>query len=626
MSDDKDLVEAPKESTPEEPAASESAPPETTEEAAPATAEADAAPTAEPSAEPSAETSEAKSEPESEAAPSAPASSEDEPDLLADSPDDLGGDEPLPAANYAPAAPVVTRLQPARVDARGGTQVTLYGAGFVAGCRVLVGEEELISELVDAFTLRFVAPSGNGNAHVFVEAPSGKRNPEPGQLEFVEGPTIHRITPEEGPTEGGIEIVVEGRAFRANCTLSLFGVSAPDVVYESEERIRFTLPAAGDGPLEGAVVVTNLDGLMGRAENLFRYKPLHPRVDLIEPNHGWVNGGKLIAVKGNDFHPRARVELGGVPAPTTFRSPNQLDVEVPATSREPGTVDVVLLNPDGRRVVVEAGFRYEPIPAPPKIIDVIPRSGLTTGGAQVRITGDNFTDDVRVFFGELTAIRKVVSPKLIDVTLPARQGPGPVAIEVALGDVRIRVDDAFTYTSPNAPKVTSVEPRFGPTAGGTKVVLEGEGFPKNASVRFGGEAARTVLVKGPTRIEVTTPPTRTAGTVDVEVSSIETGPGVAVKGFRYEATAAPIITLVSPAKGTTDGNTELSIEGKNFIDGVVVLVNGKPAKTRKISGSVLEAFTPPGDDGKLVDVVVKNPDGQQAIQRRAFQYDARYRS
>jgi len=55
-------------------------------------------------------------------------------------------------------------------------------------------------------------------------------------------------------------------------------------------------------------------------------------------------------------------------------------------------------------------------------------------------------------------------------------------------------------------------------------------------------------------------------------------------------------------------------------------VGGLPAKTKRISGSVLEAYTPGGDDGKLVDVAVKNPDGQQAVQKRAFQYDARYRA
>ena len=82
-----------------------------------------------------------------------------------------------------------------------------------------------------------------------------------------------------------------------------------------------------------------------------------------------------------------------------------------------------------------------------------------------------------------------------------------------------------------------------------------------------------------------------------------------------------------PRSGWTgNGGTELGIEGKNFAEGAVVLVGGVPAKTKRISGSLLEAKTPEGDDGKLVDVAVKNPDGQQAIQKRAFQYDARYRS
>ena len=88
--------------------------------------------------------------------------------------------------------------------------------------------------------------------------------------------------------------------------------------------------------------------------------------------------------------------------------------------------------------------------------------------------------------------------------------------------------------------------------------------------------------------------------------------------------------LERPERGVDDivdvhEGTELSVEGKNFADGCSVLVGGAAVKTKKISGSVLEAHTPPGEDGKLVDVAVKNPDGQTAIQKRAFQYDARYR-
>ncbi len=566
----------------------------------------------------------AAAEPSAEAAPSDDAASDldaPDPEALADSPDDLEHD--VAPLSIAAASPVITNMKPMRVDARGGTPVTVFGAGYVPGCKVFVGEEELIGEIVDAFTLRFVAPAGTGAAKVVIEAPSGKRSAEPGTLVFIEGPTILRATPAEGPTEGGIEVVLEGSGFSDGCTVSLFGAHAPEVMFDSSSRLRFVLPPAGDGPLEGTVSVMALDGLLGRADDVFRYKPLYPAIEKVEPDHGWVSGGKLVTLIGVDFHRRAKVTFGGVDGVVHFRSPTQVDVEVPARELE-GKVELVLQNPDKR--AARADFEYRPVPAPPKIIELLPKSGLTTGGYTVRVAGDNFSDDVRVRLAELTCVRTIVSAKLMDVQIPRRELPGVVALELSVGDVSVRAEDAFTYISPKAPKISSLEPRSGPTSGGTRVVIEGEDFPKSCSVRFGSESCKSVAVKSTTRIEVVTPAVKAAGIIDVEISSPETGPGVATKGFRYEATPPPTITLVSPNKGTVDGGTELSIEGKNFAEGVVVLVDGLAAKkVKRISGSVIEAFTPGGDDGKLVDVVVKNPDGQQAVQKRAFQYDARYR-
>lgn len=548
-----------------------------------------------------------------------------DPEALADSPDDLvEGDMPTATAN-APSGPVITGVKPIRIDSRGGTAVTMTGAGFVPGCRVFVGEEELIAEVVDSFTMRFVAPAGRGSASVVVESPGEKRSHESVTLFFVEGPTILRAIPSEGPTEGGIEVVLEGSGFNDGCTLSLFGTRSPELVFESTTRLRFVLPPAGDGPLEGALTITTLEGLMGAAEGVFHYRPLHPRIDSVEPDNGWVSGGKVITLRGEDFHARAQVLVGGAPGVVNFHSAAHVDVEIPPHAA-PERVDIELVNPDKRSAVLAGSFRYEPVPAPPKILDLIPKAGLTTGGATIRLSGDNFTEDCRVRIGDVTAVRRFVSSKLIDFDLPPRTLPGPVAVEVQLGEVVVRVEEAFLYESPAASKIMSLEPRSGSTAGGTKVVIEGDSFPKNVSVRFGGEPCKSVFVKGPTRLEVVTPPLRTPGLVDVEVSSPETGRTISAKAFKYEATPAPIITLVSPNKGTIDGGTELSIEGKNFLDGVVVLVGNVPAKrVKRISGSVIEAFTPEGEDGKLVDVEVRNPDAQKAISRRAFQYDARYR-
>jgi hypothetical protein len=538
----------------------------------------------------------------------------------------LVGEESWPGdiVDYAGAAPNITSLKPMRADSRGGTPITVFGAGFVPGCRVLVSEEECVTEFIDPFTLRFVSPSGVGSATVIVEAPSEKRSPEPGLLYFVEGPTVLRATPAEGPTEGGIEVVLEGTNFSSGCVISLFGEHAPDCVFDNPGRMRFTLPPVGT-MLEGPVVVTALDGLSGRAENVFRYRPLVPRIDEVDPPHAWINGGKLVTFRGKDFHRLVKARIGDVDAVVQFRSATQIDVEVPP--REvPCTVDVEVQNPDRRRAVLEGAFHYRPVPAPPKFLALLPDTGMTTGGQTIRVQGDNFTPEMLVRVGELTVVRRFVSDKLVDFDLPARALPGKVAIELVQGDVVVRVEEAFCYVSPQVPKIASVDPRSGPTGGGTRVVLEGEDFPASPTVRFGTEYAKVVAIKG-NRIEVMTPAIRAAGVVDVVVSSSDRGDGIATKGVRYDAMPAPIITVVSPAKGTVDGGTELSIEGKNFAEGCVVLVGGVPVKrAKRISGSVLEAFTPGGDDGKLVDVAVKNPDGQQAVQKRAFQYDARYRS
>ncbi len=538
------------------------------------------------------------------------------------------GDEPLNTTidNYVPSAPAITGLRPRMADRRGGTSITIFGAGFAPGCRVFVDEEELIGEVVDAFTIRFVAPPCEAaTARVAVESASGKRSANDTEIAYSLGPDLERAIPDEVPLEGGVHVILEGERFAQGISLNLFGVHAPELSYDSDKRASFLAPPAGDGPLEGMVIVTNPNGLSGKSETIFRYRRLEPQIDSIDPARGWLNGGKVLVVTGEDLHERVEATIGGRPATLKHKSRTSVEIEVPP-AEVPGAVDVVLTNPDGRAATVAGGFTYEPIPAPPKIIDAIPRTGLTLGGATIRITGDNFTDDVRVKIGEVTAMKKVISSKLIDVELPPRKEPGTVAVEVSLAGVIVRHEDLFTYESPRAPKISHLEPRTGPTGGGTKIVIEGESFPKNATVRFGGELAKSVIVRSPQKIEAVSPARSSAGLVDVEVSSPETGPGIAKAGFKYETTPPPAITLVSPNKGTIDGGTELSIEGKNFAEGAVVLVGGVAAKTRRISGSVLEANTPSGDDGKLVDVAVKNPDGQQAIQKRAFQYDARYRS
>lgn len=532
-------------------------------------------------------------------------------------------DEPPPVSLRPPS---VSNLKPSKASTGGGTSVSLFGAGFLEGCRVWIENVPLPTEWVDAFCIRFDAPAHpQGIAHIEVENPDGVRSRTLVALAFERGPVVLDVHPYEIQPEGGVEITIEGEDFADGCAVNLFGVHAPEVRRENDKLLRFTAPPVGAGPYEGPLTVTNPDGLSCRIDHSIIYRALAPCIDAIEPAHGWVSGGKAIEVRGADFHAAARVRFGDRPAEVRFKSTTLLEVVVPPSDAV-GPVDLVVENPDGSVTTSAAGFAYEPVPAPPKIISLVPARGATAGGQVVRISGDNFTETTRIRIAEVTAITRFVSSKIVDVDVPARAFPGEVAVEAVDGGVTVRVEGAFTYFSLAAPKVTGLDPASGPQTGGTKVVIEGEGFPANATVRIGREAPKHVAVKGPQRIEIVTPPCRNAGFVDVEVSSPETGPGVMKNAFRFDAVPPPSITSVAPNRGSTNGGTELTVEGKSFVEGATVLVGKKPAKrVKRISGSILEVITPDGDDGDMVDITVKNPDGREAVQKRAFQYDARYR-
>jgi len=70
----------------------------------------------------------------------------------------------------------------------------------------------------------------------------------------------------------------------------------------------------------------------------------------------------------------------------------------------------------------------------------------------------------------------------------------------------------------------------------------------------------------------------------------------------------------------------VTIAGEHFVPGAVVLVDGEPLATTRVRDAATMVFTtPPGEGGVMVDVVVRSPTGQEAVAKRAFLYDPRYR-
>lgn len=147
------------------------------------------------------------------------------------------------------------------------------------------------------------------------------------------------------------------------------------------------------------------------------------------------------------------------------------------------------------------------------------------------------------------------------------------------------VPDLLAVTAP-APTVSGVSPARGFSAGGTAVTLTGTNFTGATSVTFGGVAATSVIVVGPTSITCNTP----AGTIGTTVTVAVTTPGGTgslASAFSYDwnpalvgtvrvdlnarnvtTAAGPVVTQMTDQSGngynaTAPGGSEPSYQSTN---------------------------------------------------------------
>jgi hypothetical protein len=519
--------------------------------------------------------------------------------------------------------PLPELVKPDTLGLRGGA-VRVFGEAFAEGILVTVGGMPVPVVHKGDDCLEVTIPGGEGGpVELTLTNPDGQSAVLAGKLRLSEGPVIDGISPVVSLPAGGARVTVTGRNFARGCTITLFGKLAPAVTYESEKKLTFVTPA--HEPSRGAVRVTNADGLTTVVEDAFEYRAAPPpAVASLSPDRAWVTGGARLLVSGADFVEGVTTTIGGKDAVAKWKNGGLLEVIVPAGA-DVGPVDLVVTNPDGQTST--STFTYERVPTPPKLITVTPSRGPTHGGVTVVFTGDNFDEQTVVRIAEVRTTTKVLSKTEMEVLVPPRAKEGPVAVELVSGEgVSVRFEEVFYYNDQPPPRITGVAPNQGPMSGNTRVSLEGEGFSQDCWVRIARDKPKSMVIKGPQLIEIVTPPCKISGFVDIEVGTAQTGSTVAKNVFRFVALPAPVVESVAPNRGSTSGGTEMSISGKHFNAESIVTIGGKQVKFKLISPDLIECRTPPGNDGQMVDVSVKNPDGKESVVRRAFAYDARYKA
>ncbi|WP_168187246.1 IPT/TIG domain-containing protein [Salinibacterium sp. UTAS2018] len=237
----------------------------------------------------------------------------------------------------------------------------------------------------------------------------------------------------------------------------------------------------------------------------------------------------------------------------------------------------------------------------PAITDVDPTSGPVTGGTSVTLTGTDFNGSTGVTFdGTAGTDFTVVSDTEITVTSPAHAAGG---VEVIIQHPAGASDDAeFTYTP--VPVISSLDPDFGPIAGGTAVTITGSDFTDATAVTFDGTEGTIFTVVSDTQITVTSP-AHALGAVDliIERDSGDSAP----ETFTYRG--APTVSNMTPVEGPLAGGTAVTITGTGFTGSTGVTFDGADGTSFTVVSDTEITVSSPAHAAETIDVIVVHPIG-----------------
>ncbi|MHB8707583.1 MAG: IPT/TIG domain-containing protein [Desulfuromonadales bacterium] len=166
-----------------------------------------------------------------------------------------------------------------------------------------------------------------------------------------------------------------------------------------------------------------------------------------------------------------------------------------------------------------------------------------------------------------------------------------------------------TVTTGMALEITSVAPNRG--APGSRVVLSGGPFSLQSRIYLGEQFVSATQVL-PNQM-VFTVPSLPAGSYSLTVQSDD---DVAIQAFTFEILAAqPQIVAVTPDNldfCADEAERLVQIEGRNFLPGALILLNGNAINGRVVDNGHLE-FRLPELPAGVYGVEVRNPDGTSSL-------------
>lgn len=435
-------------------------------------------------------------------------------------------------------------------------------------------------------------------------------------------PTISSITPDKGEVIGGETVTITGENFRDGATVKFGMIFATNVQVVDNQTITATVPAGIQG--QATVTVTNDDRQLATITYQYFADPI---VTSIQPANGPFVGGNSVKINGNYFLSGIKVYFDGQEVSSlNYYNSGYVLVKAPKALKE-GAVDVTLENPDGTTLTIKDGYIYEPeIIEKLEVISVTPDKGSIVGGETVTITGKNIDREAKVYFADKeVSIGTYTNSESIKVKVPEGDKIGLVNIAIENVDgTKVTLDQAYEYLAIPAPEITTISPSTGELIGGELVYIDGKNFTNGLTVTVGGKAATVTNYYSTNRVRIRIPAGDQAATVAVILTNPDGQQVVVADAYTYlpaPEAPAPEITNVTPNAGKLEGGEFVTIDGKNFVQGLTVMVDGKEAQvTNFYSAAKIRIKTPTATQPGSVDITITNPDGKQVIAASGYEY------
>ena len=467
---------------------------------------------------------------------------------------------------HAMPPPVIWATSPPSGPLRGGTRVRITGQhlGFGDQLRCRFGElGEVTAELVDGSELECLSPRTlvAGPVSVAVTTNGADYSVSEASFEYRPVPRLEKLSPRGGSTLGGETVTVTGSGLvdekspsllKCKFSISSGGAHSADVelpaVLGSEGSLECVSPGAPDGGESTLEVTTN--GVDYSSDGLkFRFAP-PPRVRAIMPPNGPASGGTVTTVTGANFldsKALACLFKGYPPVPARFLSSESLLCVAPRATRPGPTAVSVTVNGVQYGGAPGSGglaFRFD---GDVTLFSNAPAAGSTEGGTAVRILGTGFapSKSLACRFGTTVVPASLESLEAIRCVAP-QHPPGRALLSLSLnGQDFAPTDLEFSFSL--AARVLAVQPALGSVRGGTKVVINGQGFRNTSalSCRFGLALGRADFVSE-SEMTCVSPRALVAGSARISVSlngvDFTDDPVV----FRYELD--PIVAATDPSQ------------------------------------------------------------------------------